>query len=116
MIANTAAGPANLRAILPIALGALLIMTTAACGQDPKDVTCSQFAAMSDTDQNDTLDHLLSDHDLETLSMSNTIGVRNEVDSYCGTSAFSKATGGTAKRNSGQSIDKAVDWDSKTWR
>lgn len=82
------------------------------CGKDPKEVTCSEFAAMSYDEQNDTLDDLLSDHDLDTLSTSNTIGVRQEVDSFCGTSAFGSKTAG---RNSGQSIDAAVDWESGVW-
>ncbi|MEU0538284.1 hypothetical protein [Nocardia sp. NPDC005978] len=93
----------------------MAILAGAGCGKDPKDVTCSEFAAMSYEEQNDTLDDLLSDHDLETLSTSNTIGVRKEVDSFCGTFGFSSETGGKAKRNSSESIDEAVDWDSRTW-
>ncbi|MET8777118.1 hypothetical protein AB0H49_05560 [Nocardia sp. NPDC050713] len=103
------------RSVLPVAAGVLLVLAPVSCGQDPKDVTCSDFAAMSYEDQNDTLDDLLSDHGLDTLSVSNTIGVRKQVDSYCGTFGFSKETGGKAGRNGTQSIDNAVDWDSNTW-
>ncbi|MFF2397332.1 MULTISPECIES: hypothetical protein [unclassified Nocardia] len=103
------------RRILPVTAGILSALTLVSCGQDPKDVTCSEFAAMSYEDQNDTLDDLLADHDLQTLSTANTIGVRREVDSYCGTFGFSKDTGGKAGRNGAESIDDAVDWDSGTW-
>ncbi|WP_278262224.1 hypothetical protein [Nocardia sp. AG03] len=105
----------TLRHLIPVAAGILVALTAVSCGQDPKEVTCSEFAAMSYEDQNDTLDDLLSAHDLETLSTANTIGVRREVDSYCGTFGFSKDTGGTAGRNGSQSIDNAVDWESGTW-
>ena len=105
----------TLRSILTTTTGAVLVFSGAACGADPTEVTCSEFAAMSYEDQNDTLDDLLSAHDLATHSTSNVVGVRKQVDSYCGTFGFSKDTGGQAKRNGSRPIDEAVDWDSKTW-
>ncbi|MEU4711180.1 hypothetical protein AB0G00_32625 [Nocardia salmonicida] len=70
---------------------------------------------MSCEDQNNTLDDLLSDHDLQTSSTLNLIGVPKQVDSYCGTIAFSTEIGQRAGRNGAEFIDNAVAWDSKTW-
>ncbi|MEU4595947.1 hypothetical protein [Nocardia sp. NPDC023988] len=103
------------RRVTTVTVGIVLVLASVSCGQDPTKVTCSEFAAMSYEEQNETLDDLLSAHDLETLSTANTIGVRTEVDSYCGTFGFSKDTGGKAGRNGTQQIDNAVDWDSSTW-
>ncbi|WP_280501168.1 hypothetical protein [Nocardia farcinica] len=109
------AGKAGARIALAALTAASVVAVGAGCGQDPREVTCSEFAAMSFDEQNDTLDDLLSAHDLETLSASNAVGVRQRVDSFCGTNGSSSEIGGRAGRNGDSSIDDAVDWESGTW-
>ena len=73
---------------------------------------CSEFANQSFSERQSTMDSLLDAHNLKQSSVSNTLGLMNALNTFCGTSGLGHET---AKKNADLSIDKAVDWSSKTW-
>jgi hypothetical protein len=64
------------------------------------------------SEQSQTLDDLLGEHDLEVASSSNLIGVSRSVDDFCGSPALG---GMPATQNLDRPLNDAVDWNAKQW-
>lgn len=92
------------------AAAALLLLTLTSCSSAGKK-TCQEYAASSIADRTSMERDLLSEHDLDTGSLTNLTGVSESLQTFCGVSAF----GGPAGKNAAASLDNAVVWDSPYW-
>lgn len=94
-------------------------MTVGLAGcSNPGATTCDQYAAMSNKDRQSTERGLLSAHHLEQLSVSNSVGLTQDIDAFCRVldNIIPGLPGSTAAtKNNSMPIDKAVDWSKSTW-
>jgi hypothetical protein len=97
-------------ALLGCLAAATLSLT--ACGNKAGDVTCSAFGQQSTSDRTQTLNDLLSEHNLEVASLGNQMGVSKNVDAFCGTATMLKTP---ATKNLDRTLNDAVNWDAKRW-
>ncbi|WP_159828983.1 hypothetical protein [Arthrobacter sp. 9AX] len=75
--------------------------------------TCSEYAAKTYSEKQNTSKALLQEHDLEPNDVGNTVGLSKALDSYCGlTGGFQP---GSSSKNVSSTLDKAVDWSAKRW-
>lgn len=83
---------------------ALAAAVAAGCSSTGDSVTCTEFKAQGMSEQQNTLQDLLREHDLVVLDIGNMQGVTDSVVSFCSRSG-----------NSDAPVNDAVDWDSGTW-
>lgn len=106
--------PAPRGAALALSMAAALSLAGCAA---PGDTTCDEYAALSYEEQSQLERDLLRAHDLEPNSVGNSIGVRQNILSFCGLPGLNMVGGGTetATQNTSSPIEDAVDWESTSW-
>lgn len=104
--------------LVSVPLTAFVVAAGLAGCSNPGATTCDQYAAMSNKDRVSTEDGLLAAHHLQQLSVSNSVGLTQDIDRFCGVldNIIAGLPGSTkATQNNSVSIDKAVDWTKTTW-
>lgn len=72
---------------------------------------------MSYTERTDVERQLLNAHNLDPNSVSNSVGVAENIQAFCGLGALDAYVEGSkpASSNISASIEDAVDWESDSW-
>jgi hypothetical protein len=106
----------TVRSIFPLLLAgawSTVIMTCVGCsvlgGSGASAVTCNEYVAADFNKQGDIDRDLLKSHDLEGLSMDNTMGLTSALEDFCGSTLMGHKEG-RAERNGSRPIDDAVNW------
>jgi hypothetical protein len=110
-IARTGHRPRAASVALAVAVIVTGIVMLQSCQSQSKAkaTTYRQFGTQTTAEQTQTLDDLLSAHNLKTADVGNQLGLQQHVIDYCG--LYGKA----ATQNLDQAIDASVDWSKGTW-
>ncbi|ABM07727.1 hypothetical protein [Paenarthrobacter aurescens] len=94
-------------------LAAVMAVGIMAGCSNPGTATCDEYASQPYSERKKTVKALLEAHNLETISVSNTLGLQQALSKYCGVYGFN--TTDKAGSNGSSPIDKAVNWASEKW-
>ncbi|BBZ68573.1 hypothetical protein MINS_40020 [Mycolicibacterium insubricum] len=102
--------------VLLLGAAALTVASfTAGCpGSEQSNATCDDYARADFKQQGEIQRALLKAHDLDTTSVSNTIGLTSAIEDKCGWE-HTNSKNGKATRNGSKKIDDLINWNSKQW-
>lgn len=77
--------------------------------------TCADYGALTWNEREDVLRDLLKEHRLEPMAVGNSLGVKDAVNAFCGTSSPIMGADRPATQNQDRPIEESHDWDSPHW-